>query len=323
MQQIVLNEPGQFSTREIAEPTATHDEALVQIRSIGVCGTDLHAFAGRQPFFEYPRVLGHELGVEVIEAPSGSNLAAGELCAVQPYLACGTCHSCAKGRANCCESLQVMGVHVDGGMQKYLRVSPSLLFPSSQLSTDQLALVETLGIGANAVRRADVQEGESVLIVGAGPIGLAVLQFARAAGGDVTVLDVSESRLAFAESLGGKVAGSIGAEERFEIVFDATGNQNAMEKSFDYVQFAGKLVLVGLIQGELSFYDPTFHRREMTLLASRNSYGLFPEIIRMIENGTIDTAPWINHRLSLEEVPTQFAELRQIDNLIKAVIEVS
>lgn len=321
MQQIVLQEIGNFQAREVAEPQPSPDRAQVKIRSIGVCGTDLHAFAGRQPFFEYPRVLGHELGVEVLEAPHGSGLKSGDLCAVEPYLACGVCHSCRLGRSNCCESLQVLGVHVDGGMQEFLSVEPGLLFKSEKLGTDQLALVETLGIGANAVKRADLKPGQKILIVGAGPIGLAVLQFALAAGAEVFMLDLSESRLQFAESMGANPRDSI-RDELFEVVFDATGNKGAMEKSFEFVHFAGKLVYVGLIQGEITFHDPTFHRREMTILSSRNSYGLFPEIISGIEDGSIDTSPWINHRLTLSEVPENFCSLREVPNLIKAVIDV-
>lgn len=321
MQQIVLQEIGNFQSREIEEPVAAENEALVKIHSIGVCGTDLHAFAGRQPFFEYPRVLGHELGVEVLDAPAGSDLKAGDLCALEPYIACGKCHSCSVGRSNCCEHLQVLGVHADGGMQSLFAIAPDRLFKSDKLSTEQLALVETLGIGANAVKRAGITPGENILIVGAGPIGLAVLQFAAAAGANVAMLDVSPNRLAFAESLGARPLSEVG-EERFDVVFDATGNKAAMEKSFDYVHFAGKLVLVGLVQDHISFHDPSFHRREMTLLSSRNSFGMFPEIISMIETGKIDTDPWINQRLALADVPSEFALLRQNPELIKAVIDV-
>lgn len=320
MQQIVLKEIENFISREIDEPTPSDAEALVKIRRIGVCGTDLHAFAGRQPFFDYPRVLGHELGVEVLEAPAGCSIGVGDRCAIEPYLACGHCHSCKKGRSNCCETLQVMGVHVDGGMQELFKVDPQRLYRSERLSFDQLALVETLGIGANAVKRAQIQAGQKVLIVGAGPIGLAVLQFAVAAGADTAILDISQNRLDFAEQLGGKPRTEIG-KELFEVVFDATGNKAAMEKSFEYVNFAGQLVLVGLIQGDISFHDPTFHRREMTVLSSRNSFGLFPEIISKIEKGSIDTQSWINHRLSLEQVPSEFKSLRHMPSLVKAVIE--
>ena len=294
----------------------------MRVRRIGVCGTDLHAFAGRQPFFTYPRVLGHELGVEILELPEGrANLEVGDRCAVEPYLSCGVCHSCRRGKPNCCETLRVLGVHTDGGMGELLAVPVEKLFPSATLAFDQLALVETLGIGQHAVERAAVQPGESVLVVGAGPIGLAVVQFALAAGATVTVLEPNPVRRAFVERFGATAVTDVGTD-LFEVVFDATGNAAAMNRSFEFVAFGGKLVFVGLMQGQVTFDDPLFHRREMTILASRNSAGAFPAIIAAIEAGRIDTAPWITHRMNLREVPERFADLPKQPGLVKAMIEV-
>jgi 2-desacetyl-2-hydroxyethyl bacteriochlorophyllide A dehydrogenase len=322
MLQIILQEPGQFHAQDVAEPTAGPQQALVRIRRIGVCGTDLHAFAGRQPFFSYPRVLGHELGVEVLEVPENDRgIQVGDRCAIEPYISCGTCHSCRQGKTNCCEELQVLGVHSDGGMQPLYSVPVELLHKSETLTLDQLALVETLGIGEHAIVRSGLQAGEDILIVGAGPIGLAALQFAQAAGGNVRVLELNDSRRAFVEGLGVETLAK--PDDRlFDIVLDATGNKQAMESAFQYVAFGGRLVLVGIIQDDISFHDPLFHRREMTLLSSRNSAGAFPKIIRMIEEGKIDTDPWITHRLGLADVPGDFPNLREQPNLVKAMIEV-
>lgn len=322
MQQIVLETPGKFIAREVDEVVAAPGEALVRIGRIGVCGTDLHAFAGRQPFFSYPRVLGHELGVEIVSTPANDQgIAAGDRCAVEPYFACGNCRPCSLGKYNCCESLRVLGVHCNGGMQSHLSVPLRLLHKSETLTLDQLALVETLGIGAHAVQRADVQSGETVLVVGAGPIGLSVIQFAVAAGARATVLDVSPQRREFASQFGVETTASV-AGRMFETVFDATGNKHAMEASLEHVAFAGKLVLVGIVQDKIAIDDPLFHRREMTLLASRNSAGVFPQIIRMIELGQIDTSPWITHRLALAAVPQDFPSLPGSATLVKAMIDV-
>ncbi|MEX2261964.1 MAG: zinc-binding alcohol dehydrogenase family protein [Bryobacteraceae bacterium] len=322
MREIVLQQPGEFIERHVPPPARKEGEALVGIRRIGVCGTDLHAFAGRQPFFSYPRVLGHELGVEVLDAPANDfGIRAGDRCAVEPYLSCGECHSCRLGKPNCCEKLQVLGVHTDGGMRPFLSVPVRLLHKSGALTLDQLALVETLGIGAHAVARGSLRSGEETLVVGAGPIGLATMQFARAAGGRVRCLELSDARRAFVEGLGFECLDAWD-QRRADMVFDATGNPRAMEASFDYVAFGGRLVLVGLVQGRISFDDPQFHRREATLLASRNSCGDFPRIIRMIESGEIDTAPWITDRLTLAGTPRGFAGLRERPNLVKAMIEV-
>jgi 2-desacetyl-2-hydroxyethyl bacteriochlorophyllide A dehydrogenase len=322
MRQITLQQPGTFVSADIAPPRPQAGHALVRVRRVGVCGTDLHAFAGRQPFFSYPRVLGHELGVEVLEAPPGAQgLKPGDRCAVEPYLSCGRCHACRLGKTNCCESLQVLGVHCDGGMCGLLAVPAERLFKSERLSLDQLALVETLGIGAHAVTRSGLRPGEEVLVVGAGPIGLAVVQFALAVGGRVRVIDLSPARRAFAERFG--VETLAGPDGRLaEVVFDATGSALAMQASFELVAHGGRLVFVGLVRDRVSFDDPLFHRRELTLLASRNSCGDFPRIIAMIENGQIDTTPWITHRLGLAEVPRAFAGLREEPALVKAMIDV-
>jgi len=322
MRQIVLAQPGDFREEHAPAPPRQPDEALVRIHRVGVCGTDLHAFDGHQPFFSYPRILGHELGVEVVEAPPNDRgIRAGDRCAVEPYINCGDCHPCGIGRPNCCERLRVIGVHVDGGMRPFLNVPVRLLHKSEWLSPDQLALVETLGIGAHAVQRAALRQGEEALVIGAGPIGLGVLQFAKAAGANVRVLERLQSRRNFAARFG---VDTLAEPDDLlaDAVFDATGNPAAMEASFERVAHAGRLVFVGLVQGSLSFEDPLFHRREMTLLASRNSLGEFPRIIKMIEDGTIDTSPWITNRLRLREVPSVFSGLSKQPDLVKALIEV-
>jgi len=322
MRQIVLNQPGDFSTATQPTPDCGPDQALVRIQRIGVCGTDLHAFAGRQPFFTYPRVLGHELGVEVVEAPANEfGIVAGDRCAVEPYLNNPDSHASRLGRPNCCEDLQVLGVHVDGGMCGYLSVPLRLLHKSEKLSFEQLALVETLGIGQHAVERSAIPAGQTALVIGAGPIGLAIVQFLQAAGATPVAADLSAPRRKFVESLAVEAVENVG-DRRFDWVFDATGSKASMEKSFDYCAHGATLVFVGLVQDSISFHDPSFHRKELTLKSSRNSAHAFPKIIRMIEDGRIDTGPWVNHRLLLSRVPSDFAGLRAIPDLVKAVIEV-
>lgn len=337
MKQIVLEQPGRFGTREISEPVAAVGEALVRVNRIGVCGTDLHAFAGRQPFFEYPRVLGHELGVEIVaigENDRGLNV--GDRCAVEPYLTCGTCIACRRGKTNCCRQMRVLGVHVDGAMSPYVAIPIEKLHRSDKLSVDQLALVETLGIGAHAIERAMPQADENVLVIGAGPIGLGVMQFAKATGANVIAMDINDGRLEFcrkylgvaqtlnpqqgdpAEQLRGMLGGDLPT-----VVLDATGYPPSMQSTFELADHGGTIVLVGLFQGDVTFNDPNFHRRELTLLASRNSTSdTFRQIIGMIEAEEIDTTPWITHRMAFDDVVAQFADLPAQPNLVKAVIEV-
>lgn len=338
MKALSLQEAGKFVYQSIENPTSVEpNEAIVKIHRIGICGTDYHAYRGRQPFFTYPRVLGHELGVEVISIGNKvTNVKVGDKCSVEPYINCGKCQPCRSGKTNCCETLQVLGVHTDGGMTEYIKLPANKLYPSAQLSYEQLALVETLGIGCHAVNRSGITEADKVLIVGAGPIGLACLQFAKIKGAKVVILDVNESRLAFARNVmqaDATVAVSVKSSEEIKAkfdgdmptaIFDATGNPSSMMSTFELAAFGGKIVFVGLFQGDMTFFDPLFHRRELTLFASRNALPEdFNYIIQLMEAGKIDTNAWITHRIAFNEVANNFEKLLQSGNeLVKAIIAV-
>ena len=334
---LTLVQPGEFSLSETDAPEApAPGQALVRVHRVGICGTDLHAFRGRQPFFTYPRICGHELGVEVVALGDGDThgLKPGDHCAVEPYLNCGVCIACRRGKTNCCASLKVLGVHTDGGMREIIAVPISKLHKSEELSLEQLALVETLGIGAHAVDRASIEPGEWALVIGAGPIGLAVMQFAQAAGARIIALDINTERLAFCrEKLDVEQtvhAGDDALDRIREItggdlataVFDATGNAASMMGAFQYAASGGRLVYVGLFLGDVTFYDPDFHRKEITLLATRNSTGRdFVRIINLLESGQVDTAPWITHRADAEAMPAAFPTwLEPASGVIKAVV---
>jgi 2-desacetyl-2-hydroxyethyl bacteriochlorophyllide A dehydrogenase len=322
MKQIVLEAPGKFKEREAPEPETGIGEALVRMEKIGVCGSDFHAFAGNHPIYTYPRVLGHELSGVVLKAPENSRgICPGDRCAIEPYMSCGKCRACLKGRNNCCEQIRLLGIHVDGGMQEFLSVPVGLLHKSETLSLDQLALVETLGIGAHAVARGGLKSGEEALVIGAGPIGIAVAQFASAVGASVRIVERNEWRREFVERMGFS-ASPKGADLFADVVFDATGNAEAMGESVGLVATGGNLVYVGLTSDPICISDSLFHRREITLLASRNSHNLFPQIIRQIEEGKIDTSPWITDRLALSDVPSQFQDLTKKQTLVKAIVEV-
>jgi 2-desacetyl-2-hydroxyethyl bacteriochlorophyllide A dehydrogenase len=336
MLQIVLEKPGQFTATDGPQPHPAPGEALVRVHRIGVCGTDLHAFAGKQPFFTYPRIAGHELGVEVVEPGSDPHgLVTGDRCSVEPYLNCGRCIACRQGKPNCCAELKVLGVHVDGGMRPFFTVPARKLHKSAKLTYDQLALVETLGIGAHAVERAEIKPDDFVLVIGAGPIGLSVVQFVQARGATLAVMDVSGPRLEFCRGQLGVVhtlpAGpdaairlrALGGGDLPTVVIDATGNAQSMAGTFDLPAPGGRIVFVGLFQGDVTFHDPNFHRRELTLLASRNALpGTFREVIALIEAGRINTTPWITHRFGLADTPLMFAGLGGNPAVIKAVIDV-
>lgn len=339
MPTIVLEEPGRFVLEDTPEPTPPGPgEVLVSIRRVGICGTDLHAFEGTQPFFDYPRILGHELGVEVIATGGGAtHFRTGDLCAVVPYMDCGDCVPCRMGKTNCCSNLDVLGVHVDGGMRDVLTLPGGKLLRSDILSLEQLALVETLGIGAHAVDRAAVEPGETVLLIGAGPIGLSVLTFALLAGARVILLEISERRIDFCKrryDLFEVIPGNADVKSNLHnilggelptAVFDATGHAGSMIRAHDYVSNGGRLVYVGITGSQITFDGPGFHRREMTLLSSRNARTVdLQRVIGHIEAGRIDTSPWITHTVGPQQMLVDFPTwLDPESGVVKAVLELA
>lgn len=338
MKAIVLEKAGEFRVVETGEPTKPGaGEALVRVHRVGICGSDTSAYLGKMPLFQYPRIPGHELGVEVLEVGAGvTNVRAGDRCSVEPYMNCGTCIACRKGASNCCANLKVIGVMIDGGMRQRFVVRAEKLHPARKLTFDQLALVETLAIGCHAVDRGNPQKGENVLVIGAGPIGLASIQFAKVAGAKVIVLDINAERLKFCKERMGvdeTVAVSEKVEEELrgviggdlpDVVIDATGNAKSMANAFGLIAPTGRLVFVGIAPGEVALKHVVFHRPEGTLLCSRNALPKdFGRIISLIEEGRIDTSPWITHRSTFDRMIGDFpAFTRPESGVIKAMIEV-
>lgn len=306
-------------------PPPQRGEALVAIRAIGICGTDISGYLGKMPFIEFPRILGHELGVEVLAiGPEVTHLTPGDHCSVEPYLNCGQCHACLRGNTNCCETLQVLGVHCDGGMRERMVLPANKLHPCNALDFDQLALVETLAIGCHAVNRAQITPGDDVLIIGAGPIGLTVLEFARAAKAPITVLELNEVRRDFVRAHYPEVnvVASLPDEPVAQVVFDATGNTHSMSGALRFARFTGHVVYVGITKEPLVLDDPLLHRRELSILASRNAVASdFPRILGMIQSGQINTQPWISHRCAFDALPeTMPTWLLPESRVIKAVV---
>jgi 2-desacetyl-2-hydroxyethyl bacteriochlorophyllide A dehydrogenase len=338
LKSIVLKRPGFFDVLDTPLPShPTTNEVQVRVQRVGICGTDLHAFTGKQPFFTYPRVLGHELALEILQiGPTGVEhpLNIGDKGCLRPYLNCGTCGACLRGFSNCCMNMQVLGVHQDGGMREIINVPIDKLHVSTKLADEELALVEMLSIGCHAVRRAHVVPGEVVLVIGVGPIGLGVAQFAHLAGATVIAMDVSEARLSFAgrqRGIAGIIDGKQNVLEQLKaiipndlptVVFDATGNAQSMMKSFEYIAHGGRLVFVGLFQGDVTFSDPEFHRRELTLLASRNASAQdFDQVISILESRQLDVMPWITHRASPEQMIEEFPHwLDPANGVVKAML---
>lgn len=340
MQAIQLEQPKRFRMIDLPEPPPPGPgEAVVRVRRVGVCGTDLSGYLGKMPFFSYPRIPGHELGVEVVAVGDGvTGVKPGDRAAVEPYINCQKCYSCARGHTNCCEHHQTLGVHCDGGLRPLFTIPARKLHLSTKLSFEQLALVETLAIGHHAVRRSAPQPDETVLVIGAGPIGLSVVEFAKLAGSRVIVMDLNDRRLGFVRERMGVtetvLASGTDADvdtitrltdgKLANVVVDATGHAGSMAGAYRFAGFAGRVVFVGITQDPITFTQPLMHRREITFLASRNAVSNeFVRIVRLIEGGMLDTDPWITHRVGFGDVIDAFPGfLDPAAGVVKAMVEI-
>ena len=343
MRSIRLASPRTFEPITLPEPDGpAPGEAIVATHAMGVCGTDLGGYLGKMPFFSYPRIIGHELGVEVVAIGEGvDNVTVGDRCCVRPYVVCGECYACRHGAVNCCAKSQTLGVMCDGGLRERFAIDASLLHPSDTLDFEQLALVETLAIGCHAVDRCEIADGDDTLIIGVGPIGLSALEFARIDGGRITVMDLSDDRLARVretygiehtlnpsrldpDGLAAKMREITGGD-LYPRVIDATGHAGSMAACPHYLAQTGTLVYVGIAAGEIPLAHPSFHKPEATIKASRNALPRdFDRIIRLIEEGRIDTGPWITHRVGLDEMIARFEGFCDPNaGVVKAVVQVA
>ncbi|MEO6930551.1 MAG: zinc-binding alcohol dehydrogenase family protein [Chitinophagaceae bacterium] len=334
MKALICNTPGEFEYKEIAAPIAREGYTLINIKRVGICGTDLHAFEGTQPFFTYPRILGHELAGSIVST-AAEGFSEGEMVTFIPYFYCGKCIACRRGKPNCCVNISVSGVHADGGMVDYLSVPDYSLVHGEGLSYDELALVEPLAIGAHGVSRAAIEKDEYVLVVGAGPIGLGTMEFARIAGAKVIAMDINNSRLEFCKqklhlSLTVNPLESDPVEQLLRItggdmptvVIDATGNLKAIDTAFRFLAHTGRYVLIGLQKDNISVSHPEFHKREATLMSSRNATRKdFEHVISSMKRGLVDPSTYITHRVSFEQVADNFQSwLEPGTGVIKAMV---
>ncbi|MEI6088365.1 MAG: zinc-binding alcohol dehydrogenase family protein [Bacteroidota bacterium] len=334
MKTLTCIRPGAFEYSEIDMPVKEVGKSILKVERIGICGTDLHAFEGTQPFFNYPRIFGHELALSILETDAPGFLV-GDLVTIIPYFNCGHCVACKMGKPNCCAEMSVFGVHRDGGMCEYILVPNEALIHGKGLSADELALIEPLAIGAHAVRRANVQPNENVLIIGAGPIGLGIIEFAHIAGANVIVLDINEFRLDFCkENFPSATIINASKEDALEkikeitnsdmptVVFDATGNLHVINRGLSYLAHGGRYVLVGLQKESISISHPEFHKREATLMSSRNATKSdFEQVILSIQDGRVYPLNYITNRIPFDDVASVFSSLLDpASNLIKAMI---
>ncbi|MBM7035423.1 zinc-binding alcohol dehydrogenase family protein [Vibrio ulleungensis] len=336
MKTLICNEPNSIEYIERDIPQIQDNEVLLKIRSVGICGTDIHAYAGRQPFFSYPRVLGHEISGEVIKVGEKvASATAGKRYSVIPCIPCGVCAACRDGKTNCCEDVSLYGVHQDGGFSEYLAVyEDNLVELPDSVSDSQGALVECFAISAHAVRRAEITPRNNVLVVGAGPIGLAAAAIAKAEGATVAVADVSDVRRDkvaqsldvialdplvddYQEQLRNAFGGDLPC-----VVMDATGNKGSMSRAVELIRHGGKIVFIGLYIGDLVMDDPTFHKKETTLLSSRNATRQdFERVIELMAQGKISETIMKNKEYDFHSFGLNYKQdVVENTSLVKGVI---
>jgi 2-desacetyl-2-hydroxyethyl bacteriochlorophyllide A dehydrogenase len=334
MKYIVCEKPGEFLLKEKEAPVRKENEVLLKINKVGICGTDLHAYSGDQAFFTYPRILGHELASQVLEIDDNKNgIKIGDRVVVIPYISCGKCIACRNGKTNCCTNIKVLGVHTDGGMQEQIVVPSRILLKANQLSNNQMAIVEPLAIGAHAIRRAQLQKGEFVVVIGCGPIGIGIMKLAQIAGAKVIAIDRNEQRLQYAkEKIGVDFIVNVTDDPVAKIetitngdmataVFDASGHKEALEAGPDYMSHGGRYVLVGLSKGELTFLHPKIHAKEISILCSRNATKEdFEYVMAVLDQFPTDS--FITHTVNFTEMIANFDSWTKPETgVIKATVE--
>ena len=324
MKAVVLNRPHELTIATRPVPRRRSGEALLGVKRVGLCGSDLSAYVGTNPLVAYPRVPGHEIGAEILEIEENERgLQVGDLVCVEPLLSCGGCAACRRGKYNCCMNLQVIGVHVDGGMcEVFSHPIHRLHRPQTALSAEQLALCEPLSIGVQVNRRGGVNAGQRVVILGAGTIGLCALAVARTHTPHVLVIDKIDQRLQRAKTFGAEC--TVNADQVHvqtavldwtdnngaDVVLEAVGTPATLELTLDLVAYGGRIAVLGLCKAPVTFHrSHLFIQKEVDFVGSRNSRDAFPEVMELVESGQVDLRPLVTHEFPLEEAREAFALL--------------
>jgi 2-desacetyl-2-hydroxyethyl bacteriochlorophyllide A dehydrogenase len=319
MRAAIMDAPGTMHVGDWEMPQPGAGDVLVAVQAAGICAGDMYFYLGKNPYAVYPQVCGHEIA-GTVEA-GATDLAPGTAVVVEPFLGCGTCYPCRVGKSNCCANLQIIGVHRPGGYAEYVVAPRSHVHPvPAGLGALEASFAEPVAIAVQSCRRGQLDAGELVLVLGCGPIGLALIEVARARGAEVLAADSVPARLETAAQLGAEPlpagAALLGAihertnGEGAPVVIEATGNPQAMEQTVELVAAGGRIVIVGLVKQGVGVTFPglDFTRKELTIVGSRASVGCFPEALALLASGAI-TYPRLATQFSLWDAPSVFAEL--------------
>jgi 2-desacetyl-2-hydroxyethyl bacteriochlorophyllide A dehydrogenase len=295
-------------------------DVLVKVKRVGICGSDMHIYHGTNPLATLPRVVGHEVAGEVMEVGQDvTDIKVGDHVVVEPISYCGECYACRKGRQNVCDQLSVFGVHEDGGMREWFVLPEKQLHVvDSSLPWEEIVLAEPYTIGAQAAWRGEVESGDTVLIQGAGPIGICILKMVKLLGASVMITDLSEERLAFAKENGADVIVNAGNEdvrqrvqewtngEGANVVIDAVCLPMTFELSFDVVSAAGRIVVLGFDERTSAIPQLPITKKEITVVGSRLQTNQFPRVVQLLNEGKLRHNGLITHTFSLEDVQEAF-----------------
>lgn len=326
MKVVQIKEPGVIELVEKERPIRKKGQALLKIKYCGICGSDIATYTGNQPFASYPRIPGHEFSAEIVEIEENDlGLQKGMIVTANPYFNCGNCYSCQRGKVNCCESNETMGVQRDGSFAEYITMPIERIYNGNMLSAKTLALIEPFSISYHAINRGDIQKGDKVLIFGAGAIGIFAMIAAKLRGAEVYVIDVFDDRLEQAIKMGadGTINGlrddidgrvkEITNGHGFDVCIEAAGLPETFLNCIENVAFGGKVVLIGNGKRETTFNHSILLKKELDIYGSRNSLNDFPPLIDLVARGKVEIDKIVTDIFELEQVIDAFEVLKNND----------
>lgn len=326
MKAVYMEKPWNIEISDVQMPEPKEGEALLRVKSAGICGSDIGAFRGTNGLVSYPRIIGHEIAGEVISIPENNKngIKPGDRVIVDPYLYCGHCYPCSIGRTNCCVDLKVLGVHVDGGMAEYFcHPADMLLKVPDDMPWDIIPLAEPLTIALHGIHRLNLKAGEHIAINGAGPIGLLAAMVALHYGAEPIMIDLVKERLDFAKSLGVRYTINLREEDLVEkvseytngrmaeCVMEASGANSAIRATLDIVSHAGRIALTGWPKQETPIPTDMITRKEVDVRGARTSAGEFPEAIDLIYHQKVDARRILTKVISIDEAPETIRDIEK------------
>lgn len=336
MKSIVVREKGSIIFKEGTIPEIKDEkDILVKVKAVGICGSDIHIYNGSNPLATYPRVIGHEVSGEVIKAGKEvKKVKKGDKVAIDPVSSCGVCYACRSGNKNVCKELKVMGVHVDGGMQEYLVVDEDRIHKfNSDISFEEGAMIEPFTIAAQSTFKGDIREGDSVFVMGAGPIGLAILQVAKVKGAKVIISDLNSYRLKIAKELGADETINPQNEsieekvmkftngEGANVIIDAVCIPQTLEQAIELASPAGRVVVLGFHSQPSSIAQVNITKKGLEIKGSRLHNNKFPEVIEWFNTKKVNPTSLISHRFKLEEIDKVFELIKaNTEKICKIVV---